>query len=76
MLLDCYWIAIVEPGCLFFFLFHTAFVDNSGELSMQIGADENNGGVDKAFKKVGQPGKIGKYHADGRLVLKAVASAV
>jgi len=57
-------IAGKEPGCLFFFLFHTAFLESSGELRVRIGATEQDPGMDKAFKKAK------KYNMDGCVALQ------
>jgi len=65
-----HFIAGKEPGCLFFFLFHTAFMGDTGEFSVQIGSDEGHPGMDKAHKRVGKAGKLGTYHADGYLALR------
>jgi len=63
-------IAGKEPGCLFFFLVHTAFMGDTGEYGVKIGASDDHAGMDKAFKKVGKEGKPGAYHANGCVVVR------
>lgn len=44
-------VAGTEPGCLFYFLFHTAFLDEQGILKVTMGSDPEFHGMDKAWKK-------------------------
>ena len=52
-------IAGKEPGCLFYFLFHTGFVGAEDELTVRPGM------MDKAFKD-----RKGRYHAEGAATLR------
>jgi hypothetical protein len=52
-----------EPGCLYYFIVHTAFLDDIGELQIKVFGDGHAGGLDKAWKQKR------KYNRDGHVAL-------